>query len=64
MNVLTIDIGGTNIKILATGQKGPRKFPFGLTLSPQQCPCLYRGFRIRKTGDTKSAHGQPPSSRN
>ena len=36
MNVLTIDIGGTNIKILATGQKEPRKFPSGPTLSPRQ----------------------------
>ena len=34
MNVLVIDIGGTNIKILATGQKEPRKFPSGSTLSP------------------------------
>jgi len=36
MNVLAIDIGGTNIKILATGEKEPRKFPSGPTLSPQQ----------------------------
>jgi polyphosphate glucokinase len=36
MNVLAIDIGGTNIKILATGQKEPRKFPSGPTLSPRQ----------------------------
>jgi polyphosphate glucokinase len=36
MNVLVIDIGGTNIKILAAGQKEPRKFPSGPTLSPRQ----------------------------
>ena len=36
MNVLTIDIGGTNIKILATGQKEPRKFPSGPTMSPRE----------------------------
>ena len=29
MNVLVIDIGGTNVKILATGQKEPIKFPSG-----------------------------------
>jgi hypothetical protein len=29
INVLAIDIGGTNIKILATGEKEPRKFPSG-----------------------------------
>src|SRR6478736_5091508 len=36
MNVLAIDIGGTNIKILASGQKEPHKFPSGPTLSPRQ----------------------------
>ncbi|HTE89894.1 MAG TPA: ROK family protein [Terriglobales bacterium] len=36
MNVLVIDIGGTNVKILATGQKEPRKFPSGPSLSPRQ----------------------------
>jgi hexokinase len=30
MNVLVIDIGGTNVKILATGQQEPIKFPPGL----------------------------------
>ena len=29
MNVLVIDIGGTNVKILATGQREPVKFPSG-----------------------------------
>jgi predicted NBD/HSP70 family sugar kinase len=32
--VLTIDIGGTNVKMLATGQHPPRKFPSGKTLTP------------------------------
>ena len=32
--VLVIDIGGTNVKILATGQHPPRKFPSGKTLTP------------------------------
>jgi polyphosphate glucokinase len=36
MNVLVIDIGGTNVKILATGQKEPRMFPSGKTLTPQK----------------------------
>jgi polyphosphate glucokinase len=36
MDVLTIDIGGTNIKILATEQKESRKFPSGPKLSPRQ----------------------------
>ena len=34
MDVLVIDIGGTNVKLLATGQKEPRKFPSGPTLTP------------------------------
>jgi polyphosphate glucokinase len=36
MNVLVIDIGGTSVKILATGQTEPRKFPSGPTLTPKQ----------------------------
>ena len=35
MNVLTVDIGGTNVKILATGQKEPRRFPSGPELTPK-----------------------------
>ena len=30
MNVLVIDIGGTHVKLLATGQKEPREFESGL----------------------------------
>src|SRR6266496_3831999 len=36
MNVLTIDVGGTNVKILATGQKESRKFPSGKKLTPRK----------------------------
>jgi predicted NBD/HSP70 family sugar kinase len=36
MNVLAIDIGGTNIKFLATGQEEPRKFPSGREMTPEQ----------------------------
>lgn len=32
--VLVVDIGGTNIKILCTGQTEPRKFPSGRTITP------------------------------
>jgi predicted NBD/HSP70 family sugar kinase len=35
MNVLVIDVGGSNVKILATGQKQSRKFPSGTSLTPQ-----------------------------
>ncbi len=36
MNVLVIDVGGTNVKILATGQTEPRRFLSGPTLTPEQ----------------------------
>ena len=35
MNVLTIDIGGTSVKFLATGETERRKFPSGRTLTPE-----------------------------
>jgi polyphosphate glucokinase len=36
MNVLVVDVGGTNVKILATGQSEPRRFPSGPTLTAEQ----------------------------
>jgi polyphosphate glucokinase len=36
MNVLVIDVGGTKVKILTTGQDTPRKFPSGPDLSAAQ----------------------------
>lgn len=36
MNVLVVDIGGTTVKILATGQKESRRFPSGPTMTPEQ----------------------------
>ena len=35
MRVLVADIGGTNVKILLTGQKIPRKFPSGRKMTPK-----------------------------
>jgi len=32
--ILVIDVGGTNIKMLASGQKVPRKFPSGPKMTP------------------------------
>src|SRR5436190_15995123 len=34
MKVLVIDIGGTNVKMLASGHDTPRKFPSGKELTP------------------------------
>jgi polyphosphate glucokinase len=36
MNVLVIDIGGTSVKILASGQAEPRKFPSGPEMTPDR----------------------------
>jgi len=36
MNVLSIDIGGTNVKTLCSGQETPRKFPSGQELTPEK----------------------------
>jgi polyphosphate glucokinase len=36
MNVLVVDVGGHSVKILATGQKEPRKLPSGPTLTAEQ----------------------------
>ena len=36
MNVLVIDIGGTNIKMLVTGQTEPIKFPSGPQMTPDR----------------------------
>jgi polyphosphate glucokinase len=33
LNVLVVDVGGTNVKILATGLETPRKFPSGPSLT-------------------------------
>jgi polyphosphate glucokinase len=35
MNVLVVDVGGNNIKILATGQDEPRKLPSGPTFTAE-----------------------------
>lgn len=36
MNILAVDVGGTNVKILATGQTEARKFPSGPKMTPEE----------------------------
>src|SRR5271169_871106 len=36
MNVLVVDVGGTHVKVLVTGEGEPRKFSSGPTLTSQQ----------------------------
>ena len=42
MNVLVIDIGGSNIKILATGQPERIKIPSGVDFTPEQLVALVK----------------------
>jgi polyphosphate glucokinase len=35
-SVLVVDVGGTSVKVLATGQDEPRRFPSGPELKPKQ----------------------------
>ena len=36
MKILVVDVGGTKVKLLATGQDTPRKFPSGPELTAAQ----------------------------
>src|SRR5262249_61347799 len=36
MRVLVVDVGGTHVKVLASGQKAPRELPSGPALTAQQ----------------------------
>jgi polyphosphate glucokinase len=50
MNVLVIDVGGTHVKILATGQEERREFESGTTLTPRrmvaQVKALAKGWNF------------------
>jgi polyphosphate glucokinase len=43
-NVLVVDIGGNQIKLLATGQSEPRKAPSGLNLTPELMMAAIKGL--------------------
>jgi polyphosphate glucokinase len=47
MHVLVVDIGGTHVKILATGQNEAREFPSGPTLTAEQMVAAVKNL----TGD-------------
>jgi polyphosphate glucokinase len=36
MRALVVDFGGTHVKVLATGQRAPREFPSGPTLTAER----------------------------
>src|SRR5712692_1866097 len=49
MRVLVVDVGGTHVKVLATGQDAPRQFPSGPALTAEQ---MVTGVKTL-TGDSK-----------
>ncbi len=52
MKILVIDVGGTRVKLLATGQTEPRKLPSGPDLTPQEMVEAVKGA----TGDWEYDH--------
>ena len=64
MNVLAIDVGGTNIKILATGQTEARKFPSGPSLTPKAMVTAVQQMTGDWTFDAVSIGYPGPVARN
>jgi polyphosphate glucokinase len=68
MKILVVDIGGTNVKMLASGQREPRKFPSGPTLTPREMAARVKQAVQGWTYDVVSMgypgpvrHGRPAS---
>jgi polyphosphate glucokinase len=68
VNVLTVDVGGTHVKILATGQDKPRKCPSGPKLTPKEMVAGVKKLAQRWKYDAVSIgypgvviHGRPVS---
>lgn len=66
VKVLAIDVGGTSVKILASGQAARRKFPSGPTLTPSQMVSRVKRLAHRWEYDAisigypgKVLHGRP-----
>ena len=51
MNVLVVDVGGTNVKILATGHEVPRKFPSGARRQKISVYCFHHTQERRSQKD-------------
>src|SRR5262245_62291317 len=54
MNVLVVDVGGTHVKILATGQDEPRRFPSGPSLTAEQMVAAVKDLSGEWTYDVVS----------
>jgi polyphosphate glucokinase len=66
MNALVVDVGGSNVKILASGQPEPRKFASGPTLTPERMVAGVKELAADWTYDVVSIgypgpvlHGRP-----
>jgi hypothetical protein len=66
MNVLIVDVGGTHVKVLATGQEERREFPSGPALTAEQMVHVVKELAGRWKYDTVSIgypgmvlHGRP-----
>src|SRR5690349_18677946 len=65
-SVLVIDVGGTNVKVIATGQKTPVKIPSGPSMTPRRMVAAVRKAAAGWKYDTVSigypgpvVHGKP-----
>jgi polyphosphate glucokinase len=54
MNVLVVDVGGTHVKILATGQDEPRRFPSGPSLTAEEMVAAVKDLAGEWTYDVVS----------
>src|SRR2546428_6063713 len=66
MRVLVVDVGGTHVKVLATGEKTPREFSSGPTLTAEQMVDGVKAVAAEWTSDAVSIgypgpvlHGRP-----
>jgi len=68
MNVLVIDVGGTHVKVLATGQNAEREFASGPKLTPRQMVSRVRKlvadwkYDVISMGFPGPVHGNRPVS--
>ena len=63
-NVLVIDVGGTNIKLLASGQKIPRKIPSGPAMTAKNIfRDLYQSYPARASKQGQLRHNLPQGTK-
>jgi polyphosphate glucokinase len=64
MNVLVVDVGGSHVKVLATGQTEPRRFDSGPSLAPRRFVSEVRKITSDWTYDAVSIGYPGPVLRN